>query len=253
MINAIILTFISGLSTLVGGFLSLPLKKKNIDTSIIMGFAAGVMLFVSLGELLSESSESVGYTNSIIAFFVGVIFIFLLDLLIPHEYGEEECLLPKQGFVKYLRSNRSMLLLTLGVALHNIPEGVAVFYSSLSTSRLGIVVALALIMHNIPEGLVIAMSAKKNSGNKYGLLLSAIAGFAEPIGAIITYVFLHRFINETILGYMIGAVAGIMCFISFDELLPKAYTTESSHKTILGIFLGIALMAVSLILLNNYS
>ena len=206
-----------------------------------MGFASGVMIFISLTELLGESIENIGYNYAIISFFVGILIIYLIDILIPHSYEAENPPCKKKELERCGR------LVAVGITIHNIPEGMIVLFSSIVDIRLGLIVAIAIAIHNIPEGIAIAMPIYYATGNKIkAFSYAAFSGIAEPIGAIIAYLFLMNFLNVFILNIILAAVAGIMVFISFDELLPNALKYEKHHITIAGVFIGMAVMAVSL-------
>ncbi len=244
MWNALLLTFIAGISTLIGGVVIFFIKEpKEIYLNLAMGFSAGVMIFIAFTELLQESILGIGYGTAIIAFFAGMIVIYLIDLLIPHTYeGETVC---KRNNLK-----RCGTLIAIGIAIHNFPEGIAVFYSALADMKLGIALALAVALHNIPEGIAVATPiyyATKSKSKAF--LYTLLAGLAEPLGAIVSYFFLYRFIDDYMLNIILGAVAGIMVFISFDELLPRAYKEENINTIIAGILAGMAIMALSLYLL----
>jgi len=245
MLNALLLTIFAGLSTLIGGLIVFFIKKtKDSYLSIAMGFSAGVMIFVSFVELLPQSINSIGYLPAIISFFVGLIVIYLIDVFIPHSY-EAECV--EDSDRKKINLKRCGVFLAIGIAIHNFPEGIAVFYSSLTDLKLGLAIALAITLHNIPEGMAVAMPIYYATGSKIkAFWYSFWAGMAEPIGALLTLLFLYRFINNTILNIILALVAGLMIFISFDELLPKAYDQKNTHPIILGIFLGMVVMALSL-------
>ena len=242
MINAFILTILAGLSTLIGGAIIFFIKKPKLSyLSLGMGFAAGVMIFISLTELLGESIENIGYNYAIISFFVGILIIYLIDILIPHSYEAENPPCKKKELERCGR------LVAVGITIHNIPEGMIVLFSSIVDIRLGLIVAIAIAIHNIPEGIAIAMPIYYATGNKIkAFSYAAFSGIAEPIGAIIAYLFLMNFLNVFILNIILAAVAGIMVFISFDELLPNALKYEKHHITIAGVFIGMAVMAVSL-------
>lgn len=241
---SLLLSFLAGISTLIGGLLSLLIKKpKFCFLCIAFGFSAGVMIFISFTELLAHGIETVGFLYAFIAFFLGITSIYLIDVLIPHIYEEES--------YKGNKLNKVALLLFLGITIHNFPEGIAVFFSSVSNIELGILVAVAIAMHNIPEGIAVAMpvfyATKKRSK---ALFYSFLSGIAEPIGAILSFVILYKFLNEFVLGLILSATAGIMIFISFDELLPYVYKHKSQHLSMFGLFLGMLLMAVSIYLLG---
>ncbi|OGI11711.1 hypothetical protein A3K64_00245 [Candidatus Micrarchaeota archaeon RBG_16_36_9] len=240
----LLLAFLAGISTLIGGLLSLLIKKpKFCYLCVSFGFSAGVMIFISFTELLAYGIETTGFLYAFIAFFLGIAFIYIIDILIPHIYEEES--------YKRNKLNKVAILLFLGITIHNFPEGIAVFFSSVSNIELGILVALAIAMHNIPEGIAIAMpifyATKKRSK---ALFYSFLSGIAEPIGAILSFVFLSPFLNDFVLGIILSATAGIMIFISFDELLPYVYKHKNQHLSMLGLFLGMFVMAISIYLLK---
>lgn len=224
-------------------------KPKDCYLNIAMGFAAGVMIFISLTELLFESIENLGYSSAILSFFFGILLIFLLDVFVPHAYkAEKGC--PKADLTKQQKLKKCGVLVALGIAIHNFPEGIAVFFSSLADQKLGISIALAIALHNIPEGIAVAMPiyyATKNKNRAF--YYSFLSGIAEPIAGLVSFLLLRNFLNDTILHVMIGAVAGIMIFISFDELLPFAYQQKRDNQTLAGIFAGMGVMALSLFLL----
>jgi len=243
---AILLTFLAGISTFIGGFLILLLNKtKFCYLCIAFGFSAGVMIFISFAELLVQGIKVTGFLYAILAFFTGILLIYLIDVFIPHIY-EEESYEGRKGKLK-----RVAILLTIGITIHNFPEGMAVFFSSLSSIKLGILMALAIAMHNIPEGIAVSMPifyATKSKGK--ALTYSFLSGIAEPIGALLSFIVLYNFLNEFILGLILSAVAGIMIFISFDELLPYVYKHKNQHLSMLGLFLGMFVISISIYLLS---
>ena len=168
----------------------------------------------------------------------------MIDRLIPHCY-EDEATCDHRN--KKYQLKKCGTLIAIGIAIHNFPEGIAVFFSSLTNIKLGIAIALAIALHNIPEGIAVAMPIYYATKSKRtAFLYSFLSGIAEPVAAVISYFFLYNYINETVLNIILAGVAGIMVFISFDELLPQAYKHEDVHKIILGIILGMAVMALSM-------
>jgi ZIP family zinc transporter len=248
MVNALLLTCLAGFSTLIGGLVVFFIQRFDKRyLNLAMGSAAGVMIFVSLTELLSESISLIGDQKAIIAFFLGSLIIYLIDYFIPHAYeAEKVCKKNKQKhFLK-----RCGLIVALGLAIHNLPEGIAVFYSSMADFKLGVIMALAIALHNIPEGFVVSMPIfYATKSKKQALTYAFLSGFAEPLGAIISFVFLRNILNGVILGYLLACTAGIMVFISFDELLPFAYQSGNNRLTLFGVFMGMGVMALSLLLI----
>lgn len=242
MISAFLLTIIAGLSTLFGSFIVFFMKKRNqVHLNIAMGFAAGVMIFISFTELLRESIFNIGYSSAMASFFAGILLIFLIDSIIPHEYEKEgQC-------DKSHKLSRCSTLLVIGITIHNFPEGIAVFFSSLANIKLGIAMAVAVALHNIPEGIAIAMPIFHSTNNKKrAFVYSFLSGIAEPIGALVAWFFLGSIMNTMILNVILAGVAGIMVYISFEELLPYAYNIKDNRTTVFGILLGMVIMAISL-------
>jgi len=269
---ALLLPVLAGLSTTIGSLLGLFARKPGPRTmSLSLGFAAGVMILVSFTELLPEGVAVVGFLWGYTAFFGGMAGMFAIDLLIPHNYIAEDqeprpCA-PEADHVRRRwrgarrrhgstvrepRMFRTAVLIALGVTIHNFPEGIATFAGALHDSRLGMAIALAIALHNIPEGLAISVPVYAATGSRFkAFLWSFLSGVAEPIGALVAALFLLPFLSETLLSLVLAAVAGVMVFISLDELVPVARSfCGEEHLSILGVGLGMAVMAASLWLLG---
>jgi ZIP family zinc transporter len=246
--SALLLAFLAGISTLIGGLLIFLIKKPKFRyLCIAFGFSAGVMIFISFAELLNQGIKTTGLLYAILSFFGGILIIYLIDILIPHIYEEDEHK-RKKG-----KLNKVAILLLLGITIHNFPEGIAVFFSSVSNVKLGILIALAIAMHNIPEGIAVSMPILYASkSKKKALLYSFLSGIAEPIGAILSFLILYKFLNEFVLGLILSATAGIMVFISFDELLPYVYKHKNQHLSMLGMFLGMFIISISMYFLSQF-
>ncbi len=271
---ALLLPLLAGLSTTIGSTLGLFAQKPGPRTmSLSLGFAAGVMVLISFTELLPEGVEVVGFFWGYAAFFGGMATMFAIDLLIPHEYIAEKqdrrARAPEADRcgprwrrgrhrhaapVQEPRIFRTAVLIALGVTIHNFPEGIATFVGALHNPRLGAAIALAISLHNIPEGLAISVPVYAATGSRgKGFLWSFLSGIAEPIGALVAALFLLPFLTETLLSLVLAAVAGVMVFISLDELVPVACSFGGeNHLSILGVGLGMAVMAASLWLLGGY-
>lgn len=242
----ILLTVLAGISTAIGGLIAISIRKtKFCYLCIAFGFSAGVMIFIAFTELLGHGIENTNLFIATISFFAGILAIYLLDVFVPHEYEEESN--------KTSKIKRTAVLLTLGIAIHNFPEGMAVLFSSFSDAKLGILIAVAIAMHNIPEGIAVAMPVLyATKSKKKAFYYSFLSGIVEPVGAVISLVFLYQFLNSFVLGIILSAVAGIMVFISFDELLPYVYMqreNQNQHLSMLGLFLGMFVIAITLLVL----
>lgn len=259
---ALALSLLAGLSTGIGGLLTLFWKKTNKKLlSVILGFSAGVMIYISFVELYQQANTTLinAYGNrpgTLIAassFFGGMLLIAVIDKLIPsyenphetHSIEEETC----DFDMKNKNLFRTGIMTALAITIHNFPEGMATFTSALKAPSLGIAIAVAIAIHNIPEGIAVAVPIFCSTGSKRrGFVFSLLSGLAEPCGAVIAYFILMPFLNDTIFGILFAAIAGIMVFISFDELLPTAREYGQHHLSIYGLITGMAVMALSLIL-----
>lgn len=265
---AFTLTLLAGLSTSIGAVLAFFSKSKNYTIlSIGMGFSAGVMIYVSFMEILLKSkhsftelysSEIMGESLTILCFFAGMALSALIDRLIPedvnpHETRSDSELLElkpeaKNFVLQNSKLKRTGIFTALAIGIHNFPEGFATFVSVLNNPTVGIAVAFAIAIHNIPEGMAVSLPIYHATGNKKSAFWYAtLSGFAEPIGAIVGFFLLFPFMGEATLGITFGLVAGIMIYISFDELLPAARVYGNAHTTIAGITFGMFVMALSLI------
>jgi ZIP family zinc transporter len=216
--------------------------------ALTMGFAGGVMILVSFVELLQGGIETVGFGPAHLAFFAGMLGMFFIDFLIPHEYMAERHRTEGAGQEGLLKTG---LLVALGIGIHNFPEGMATFAGAMQDVSLGVAIAGAIALHNIPEGLAVSAPVYAATGSRSkAFLWSFLAGVAEPAGAAVAALVLLPFLSDAVLGLMLAAVAGIMVFISLDELLPVARSFGQEHLSIVGVGLGMAVMAASLWMLK---
>ena len=249
IIMPLLLTSIAGLSTTIGSIIGLAFKRENPKfMSSVLGFTAGVMIGISFFELLPSGIKELGLARASAAFIAGFILIFLIDTLIPHEYiGQKEKINDKTN----ARLLRTGLFIAVGIAIHNFPEGMAVFYSSMVDTKIGIPIAIAIAIHNIPEGIAVSMPVYAATGSKRkAFMWSFLSGIVEPAGALITALILLPFLNLQILGYLLSGIAGLMVFISIDELLPVSKSYGYIHLPILSFIAGMIVIILSLVLLN---
>jgi ZIP family zinc transporter len=255
------LTLFAGLATSLGALLAFSTKaKSDWFLSIGLGFSAGVMIYVSFMEIFVKSkdafatmfnSEVTGEMVTFLLFFVGIGLSALIDRLIPeeinpHEIRNDQELLSLQQ--KRQKLKRTGLFTAIALAIHNFPEGFATFVSALEEVSLGVSIAIAIAIHNIPEGMSVSLPIyHATDDRKKAFWYATLSGIAEPIGAIIGFFVLLPLMGEATLGIVFALVAGIMIYISFDELLPAARVHGNAHTTILGITLGMFVMGASLI------
>ncbi len=262
VLYAFLLTLMAGLATGIGSAIAFFAKhtdKKFLSFSL--GVSAGVMIYVSFVELLYgaqvELTAMLGtQTGKLVcaaSFFGGILIAALIDKLVPskenpHEVKSVESMQhPPHDRGKLMRTG---LLTAIIIAVHNFPEGIATFMASVSSPGLGIAIALAIAIHNIPEGIAVAVPIYFATGSKRkAFWYSFLSGLAEPVGALTAYLILTPFMTPLLLNSVFAAVAGIMVFISLDELLPAAEAYGEHHISIYGLLTGMIVMAVSLILL----
>ena len=257
------LTLFAGLSTGIGSVIAFFTKRTNSRfLSMALGFSAGVMIYVSLVEIFSKARDSLsaelgaakGFWFTTIAFFGGMLFIGLIDKFVPSfENPHEPHSVEEIGKVAEASKKRALLrmgtLSALAIAIHNFPEGLATFTSALKDPTLGVSIAVAIAIHNIPEGIAVTVPLYYATGSKKkAFTLSFLSGLSEPVGAVVGYLLFFRMFNDIMFGMIFAAVAGIMVFISLDELLPTAEKYGEHHLAIYGVVAGMGVMALSLLL-----
>lgn len=254
--TAFAICLFAGLSTALGGLLvALQRHPSERFLASSLGFSAGVMLYISFVELLPEGIdglEEAGYASADIwgpvAFFGGVLLIALIDKFVPDDINpHEEPHAPAGG----ARMRNVGVMAALAIAIHNFPEGFATFFVALQDPVLAAPIAIAIAIHNIPEGVAVAVPLREATGKKWTAAgWAALSGLAEPLGAVIGYLFLRPFLGPAALGVTYAVIAGIMVFVSLDKLLPTAIETGRHHSAIYGLIGGMAVMALSLALLG---
>ncbi|EAI6153656.1 zinc transporter ZupT [Campylobacter jejuni] len=281
---AILLTLFAGFSTAIGSTIAFFSRKDDLRVlSLGLGFSAGVMIYISFMEILptalkdfknhydSHWAELLGLA----CFFGGILISLLIDKLIPEDVNPHEpkedlselkiCPLPQKGQnppkfhpgeklhqINTKALKRTGIFTALAIAIHNFPEGFATFISSLDNLTLGIAIAIAVAIHNIPEGLAVSLPIYHATGDKKkAFIYSALSGLAEPLGAFVGALILLPFIGDLTLAISFAVIAGIMVFISLDELLPAAKTYDKAHDSLYGLIAGMMIMALSLNLLGQ--
>ena len=254
---AFVLTMIAGLSTGIGSLMAFLSKKTNTKfLSAALGLSAGVMIYVSFMELMQESVKefSLLYTPTmaqiymLLAFFLGIGCIALIDFLVPEDENPHEVHTESDANKKGLK--RTGMMLALAIGIHNFPEGLATFTSALTNMEIAIPIVFAIAIHNIPEGIAVSVPIFHATGSrKKAFCYSFLSGMAEPIGALIGFLFLAPIWSPTLNAAILAFVSGIMIYISFDELLPGTEKFGHHHLGLLGVVVGFMLMAGSLLLL----
>ena len=271
IISALVLTLIAGAATGIGG--ALVLFKKKISSDFLagaLGLSAGVMIFISMAEMFPEAQATIGIPHGrtfvLIAFFIGMGLITLIDFVIPEYENPHEAtglsldartaavgVLEQTGNEKAL--HRLGLMSALAIAVHNFPEGIATFIGALNDPEMGAGITFAISIHNIPEGIAVAIPiyyATKSKGK--ALLYATLSGMSEVIGALLCLAVtaisgIELTGDGPAFPIVLAAVAGIMIYISLDELLPTAEKYGKHHIAIAGVVAGMAIMGISLLII----
>ncbi len=244
-ITAFILTTLAGLSTLLG---TIPIFIKTKTNKIIikaLSFAAGVMITVSITDLIPEALNYLNKTFKIVPTLLIIGIFISLGIIISMTID------------KYINKNREGELYKVGIIsmiaiiLHNIPEGIATYLSSEFNFKLGLSLTIAIALHNIPEGISIAIPiyyGTKSRGK--ALIYTLFSALSEPLGALLAYLFLSKIINNNIMGILMSLIAGIMIQISFYELLPTSLKYKNKKQTIIYLLIGILFMIINHLILK---
>lgn len=262
VLYAFLLTLFAGLATGIGSaiaFFASHTSKKFL--TFALGFSAGVMIYVSFVEILHDAQISLttlmgaqqGKLITALAFFAGIFIAAMIDKIVPkaenpHEIRSVESMHTKHPHNKKLM--RTGMVTAIVIGIHNFPEGIATFMASIESLELGIAIAVAIAIHNIPEGIAVSVPIYfATKSKKKAFWYSFLSGASEPIGAIVAYFLLLPYMTPYTLACIFAAVAGIMVFISLDELLPAAEEYGEHHIAIYGVVSGMIIMAASLVLL----
>ncbi|WP_100013260.1 zinc transporter ZupT [Lentibacillus sediminis] len=261
---AFLFTLFAGLATGIGSLLAFFAKTTNTKfLSFGLGLSAGVMIYVSMIDIFFKAQDSLvaelgdqgGRWLTVIAFFGGILLIALIDRYIPkhsnpHEVKKIEDMKKPGSAINDPALLKMGTFTALAIGIHNFPEGIATFISTLQDPSIGLAIAIAVAIHNIPEGIAVSVPIYYATNNKRrAFRLSFLSGLAEPAGAVVAFLILMPFLTDLMFGIIFAMVAGIMIFISLDELLPAAKRYDETHMSIYGVISGMAVMAVSLLLL----
>lgn len=259
-ITAIALTTLAGLATVAGAAAAVVSRDNNKSAlAWALGISAGVMIFISFMEILPESiselchifDEITGKILGFTTFFAGAGLVALIDRMLQN-HDHTRC--PHASDIRTDNTStdkagmrRQGIVLAIAISIHNFPEGIATFISSLNGLNIAMPIVLAIAIHNLPIGMAIAVPIYQSTGSRSKALLAAmLSGLAEPLGALAGGLILLPFWSDTVCALMLSAVAGVMVYISFDELLPGAFRYGRHHAVVGGVMAGFLLMAFSL-------
>jgi len=241
-----LLSSIAGISTLIG-FLFIFIKKDREGViSKALGFASGVMLTISIIDLIPNSLDLIikkykfiyAVFLALLGFLIGVI----LSSIIDSKVGKAS----KKGSKLYKLGIITMLV----IMMHNVPEGIATFITTTSNTKLGLILTIAIALHNIPEGISISIPIYYSTNSKLkAFIYTLISGLSEPLGAVIAYLFLSKVVGDTSLGIIYSIIAGMMVNISINELY-KESINYNKKNTIIYFVIGSFIMILNHMLFN---
>ncbi len=261
ILNIFLLSLVASLGTGLGGFLAVLRTPGKRSFGFLMGLTGGVMISLSFLELVNKAWALRGFWTATIGFGAGAFFMFAIDVLVPHIRFEEIEAKRKNGQIaretttssflgrrRYRRAQvqdritdpqlfKTGLLLTIGITIHNLPEGIAVGAGYMQAPQFGILIATAIMLHNIPEGIATALPLCKSGMNKWrAARIALFSGLVEPVGALIATLFLNTF--QALVPASLAFAGGVMMFITLDELIPAAREHGHQHSTAVGIIFG---------------
>jgi ZIP family zinc transporter len=253
------LTTLVGLSMGLGSLLSFFVNEANKRfLALSLSFSAGIMIYVSFMAILPEGMELIEsyygeHGSSLIAltgFFGGMLITAIVEKIVHkfggHHHGHDH--LHSEGHNHDdAHLSKLGLMSAVAIAIHNLPEGLAIFTAGLKDISVAIPIAAAVVLHNIPLSIAISVPIYHSTGSKNkAFIYSLLVGLCQPLGAIIGYMVLSQFFNDMVFGILFSVVAGIMIFVSLDELLPSSQKYEDHHISVYGAIAGMIVMALSL-------
>lgn len=243
IINALLISTIAGLSTVIGGLI-IFFKIKNIDKFITfcLSFTAVIMIGISIIELFPESFFTLSKNYSMFLTIIIILIVFVLGIFIIRLTNK----LINNSDNLYKIGILNMIVLIL----HNFPEGITTFITSYHDLNIGISIAIAIMLHNIPEGVAIAVPIYcSTKSKKKALLKTFLSGISEPIGALFAFIFLKNYINDVLIAFLLIIVCAIMITLSLEKLLPEAINRKSDKSLKMGFIIGIITLFISLFIL----
>ena len=241
----LLISSIAGLSTVLGSVVIFKKWKReqiNKFITFCLSLSLIIMIGISITELIPEASLSIliryklvkGIFLAVVVFAIGIFSVYFFFCFIEKSSGSD------------LDLYRLGILSMLALMLHNLPEGIVTFLSSYQNMELGFKISLAIMLHNIPEGISIAVPIYYATGSKKkAVFMTFLSGLAEPLGAFLAFVFLRKFITDTMIGFILVFVAGLMITLAIHELLPKALKYHENSYILLGFLLGILLLFIN--------
>ncbi|EYU43829.1 hypothetical protein ABFS82_14G215400 [Erythranthe guttata] len=258
---ALALSLLGGVSTSIGALFVVMNETPNLKMlGLLQGFAAGLMLSISFFDLAHNAINSIGFLKGNLWFFAGVLFFAIIAYFIPEPtiapINDSKKKTGDDGGKDMMKKHRKQVLYSgiitaIGISLHNFPEGMAVFLGSMKGLRVGLNLALAIALHNVPEGVAVALPVYFATQSKWqAFKLATLSGLAEPLGVIIVAYLFPSSVSPEILEGLLGAVGGVMAFLTLHEMLPLAFDYAGQKQAVKAVFFGMAFMSASLYFLE---
>lgn len=259
----VIYALLAGLAIGLGCLVSIIFKNSiNKYIYLTLGFSAGIMIYAGFMEVLPHGVEhlsevfegNIGGLLSLLGFVIGALLATLMDRLVPHSHHHHHLSEEHDHDEADNKSHifRLGVLTAIAIGIHNFLEGMAIYVSFLGGSSSGIALTMSVAMHNIPVGVAIALPiyyATRKVSKAFGV--SILSALATPLGALFSHFFIKQFLSDGVLGFIFSIVGGMMIYIAFDEMLPTANKYGDSHKVVYGVMAGMIVMGLSLILLGH--
>lgn len=240
-------TLLLGIFILIGALLAFLVKRKDKVVDFSIGLALGVMVMLSILELLPEVIEHLGLKHIhifILGTIAGYYLLKILDKFIPdHDHNDEKDLTIKEKKENLIHIG---VVTSLALVLHNIVEGMAVYGTILSDAKLGLAVTLGIGFHNIPLGMVIAATFYQSNENfwKTISIISAVA-LSTFVGGLIMFFMNLSTINPVLLGTLLSITLGMVLFITFSELIPRIKESKNKKVSYIGMIIGVMVLLIS--------
>lgn len=254
MYRALILTTTAGLFTALGGIFAVIKKPTQKAIAFSMGFAAGIMVTISLGDMIPEAAEY--YQNAFSSdmtvlvvgslLFMGMAVAGILERCVPERLAAQQMQQPQKEHLVH-----SAMVMAAALVLHNLPEGILTLFAGLSDAEMGVRLATAVALHNIPEGMIVAAPLYyATNQRKKAVMLALLSGLSEPVGAVVAFLFVGKFLTPGFVNGLIVLVSGVMLWISIAELIPTAYAMHKAKAALAGTGAGVLLMLLGIKLLS---
>lgn len=258
LVFASVITLASGLTMGLGGMSVFLMGKENPKViAFSIGLSAGAMLMIAFMGIMPSVGDSFvdlfgddkrASMQPLLMFVLGLFLMIGIDRMLPssvHNHPNAAPELPDvDGETKNGKMLRTGIAIAIAIGVHNIPEGIATFTTLLTDRSLGLMVTIAVVIHNIPIGIAIAMPIFLATGSRRRAFFAALlSGLVSPAAAFLAYIFMMPFLSAVVMSSLLAVVAGVMVYISIDELIPASRRIGHHHLSTYGVVVGMALLA----------